>query len=98
MSDVVKWGIIIAVCVAALATLVTFLSLSGYLNGIGVSLSQADTWLGQYSDYLVQGRMLLNNFFPPVLLTVLIWFGLFYKIAEWSIGLIRMVIDAVYKD
>lgn len=98
MSDVVKWGIIIAICVASLGVLVVFLSASGYLNGITSAISYANTWLGQYSTYLVQGRMLLNNFFPPVLLTVLIWFGLFYKIVEWSIGLIRMVIDAVYKD
>ena len=98
MSDVVKWAIIIGVCVVCVGLLVTFLVASDYLNGLSMGLAEANAWLGQYSTYLVQGRMLLNNFFPPVVLTVAIWFGLFYKLAEWSISLARIVIDAIYKD
>lgn len=98
MSDVVKWGIIIGVSLVALTAVVAFLATSGYLNAISMSLTEADEWLGNYSSYLVQGRKLLNNFFPPAILTVSIWFGCFYKLAEWGIALVRFIIDAVYKN
>lgn len=98
MSDVVKWAIIIGVCVVCVGLLVSFLVASDYLNGIGMSLAEANAWLGNYSVYLVQGRKLLNNFFPPNVLTIALWFALFYKLAEWTISLARIVIDAIYKD
>lgn len=98
MSDVVKWGIIIALCLATIATLVVFLNSSGYLSGITSALSDADEWLGNYSSYLVQGRQLLNNFINPTVLTVLLWFSLFKPVAVWTIKLARMAIDAIYKN
>lgn len=98
MSDVVKWGILIAIIVLSLGTLVIFLADSGYSTAIVNAVSYANEWLGNFSTYLVQARQLLNNFFYPPLLSVLIWFGLFYKLAEWTIGLVRLIVDAVYKD
>lgn len=97
MSEVVRWAIIIGVSLVALTAVVAFLATSGYLDAIGMGLTEADEWLGNYSAYLVQGRKLINNFFPPAILNIAIWFGCLYKPAEWSIGLIRIIIDAVYK-
>lgn len=98
MSDLVKWGIIIAIVVACLVTFGIYVGTSDYAVGLSTALSEANAWLGQYTPYLVKGRKLLNNFLPPVLLNVTLWFACLYKVAEWAIGVVRMIVDAIYKD
>ncbi len=96
MSDIVKWGIKIAIAVACVALLVTLFTQTGLLNGIAPALNSATSWLTKFSGYLVQGRKLLNNFIVPELLTVLLTFSFLKPLLKVAITTTRTIIDSVY--
>ncbi|MBQ8551665.1 MAG: hypothetical protein IJ428_02495 [Clostridia bacterium] len=98
MSDLAKWGILIAVAVAVIALIVA-LPVTGMidLSALTEGISQIAAITGYY---LTQARGFLNNFVPPGyewMLTASISWAILSRFLTWVINITSQAAHYIFK-
>lgn len=99
MSDIAKWGILLA-CLVACIGIILQLPAFGALDDIFVDGGATETVmnaLSAISGYLLMARRVINNFVYPPALSAMICFSLFMWVVSWAIRLATFVARMIYK-
>ena len=99
MSDLAKWGILLAMLVAIVA-IVLQLPAVGALDDIftdGGATEVVMSAISALSGYLLVARRVINNFVYPPALTAMICFSLFMWVVSWVIRLSTFIARMIYK-
>ena len=99
MSDLAKWGILLA-CLVACISLILHLPAFGALDDIFVDGGATEVVmnaLSVLSGYLLAARRVINNFVYPPALTAMICFSLFMWVVSWVIRLSTFIARMIYK-
>lgn len=96
MSNIVKWAALGALVIA----LVAIVSASGFVgdatNLAGLATSAVSV-LNSFSEILLTGRKLVNNFVNPAALTLLLNIGIAIPITYFAVRIARAVVSFIYR-
>ncbi len=97
MSDIAKWGLL----VAGIVIIVGLIVATGAMTGLTSSIEYVGSTFASFSNivapYFVFAKGFLNHFFPPLLLNAVIAWSIMKPFATWTIKLIKFVYSWIFK-
>lgn len=97
MSDLLKWGILLGVFLVLITSLLSvadMVSELAFFEGVNKAITQG---VSVAFPILLEGRKLLNNFFIPEILSVLLYFSIFLPFLRLSARISTAIVRFIYK-
>lgn len=97
MSDVLKWGILIAVFAIVFTSITVFVEEMDLEKALEAGTTAVKNGASVISPYLVKARRILNNFFVPEILTCCLYVAFYGKLIQLLIKPILAIDKWIYK-